>query len=114
MRSRPPSTLLSTRAQRVTPLRAAAQNGRLDVVRVLVQHKGIDLEKPGNSQAAFGFESPLQVARRFGHDAIVEALLDAGAEDFLMPDLVPDGEEDEAAGDAAMMAALTMEWAAKE
>ena len=51
---------------------------------MLVEQDGIDLDKPGNSCAAVGFESPLQIAREFGHDAIVEVLLDAGAEDDLL------------------------------
>ena len=37
--------------------------------------KDIDLEKPGKGNMAFGFESPLQIARRFGHDAVAEVLL---------------------------------------
>ena len=67
--------------QSVTPLRIAAQYGRLDVVRVLVEQDGIDLDKPGNTQKGFGFESPLQIARRNEHDAVVEVLLAAGAKD---------------------------------
>ena len=69
--------------QSVTPLRIAAQQGRLDVVRVLVEQDGIDLDKPGNtdSDPKVGFESPLQIARRNGHDAVVEVLLAAGAVD---------------------------------
>ena len=67
--------------QRVTPLRIAAQQGHLGVVRVLVKHKGIDLDKPGKTSDARGFESPLQVARRRGHHEIVRVLLAAGAKD---------------------------------
>ena len=65
----------------VTPLRMAAQKGQLEVVRVLVEQDGIDLDKPGNSSKKRGFESPLQMARRKGYDAIVEVLLAAGAKD---------------------------------
>ena len=67
--------------QCVTTLRAAAQNGRLGAVRLLIKHKDIDLDMPGKTCEEFGFESPLQVARRYGHDAIVKVLLDAGAKD---------------------------------
>ena len=65
----------------VTPLRMAAQHGHLEVVRVLVEQDGIDLDKPGKGSEALGFESPLQIARRHGHDAIAEVLLAAGAKD---------------------------------
>ena len=65
--------------QSVTPLRIAAQHGRLGVVRVLVEQDGIDLDKPGNTDA--DFESPLQIARRSGYDAVAEVLLAAGAKD---------------------------------
>ena len=67
--------------QSVTPLRMAAQKGHLEVVRVLVEENGIDLDKPGNSNPVFGFESPLQIARRSGYDAVVAVLLAAGAKD---------------------------------
>ena len=68
----------------VTPLRIAAQHGQLEVVRVLVEQDGIDLDKPGKTNEKFGFESPLQVAREGEYEAIVEVLLDAGAEDDLL------------------------------
>ena len=48
---------------------------------MLVEQDGIDLNKPGNSNPDVGFESPLQIARRGGFDAIVEVLLAAGAKD---------------------------------
>ena len=49
---------------------------------MLVEQDGIDLDKPGNTcLAGTGFESPLQIARRNGHDAVVEVLLAAGAKD---------------------------------
>ena len=67
--------------QSITPLRMAAQVGHLEVVRVLVEQDGIDLDKPGNASIHHGVESPLQVARRKGYDAIVEVLLAAGAKD---------------------------------
>ena len=63
----------------VTPLRIAAQGGHLEVVRVLVEQDGIDLDKPGNTGK--GFQTPLQCARYNGHDAIAEVLLAAGAKD---------------------------------
>ena len=65
--------------QSFTPLRMAAQQGRLDVVRVLVEQDEIDLDKPGKGSKTFGFESPLQVARRYEYEAIVKVLLAAGA-----------------------------------
>ena len=50
---------------------------------MLVEQDGIDLDKPGNtcSDANVGFQSPLQVARMRGYDAIVAVLLAAGAKD---------------------------------
>ena len=63
--------------ERVTPLRIAAQHAHLDVVRVLVKHKGIDLDKPGKTNEEDGFMSPLQVARHCGYDEIVEVIEDA-------------------------------------
>ena len=58
--------------------------GRLEVVRVLVEQDGIDLDKAGHTDddhEDYGFQSPLQIARRAGYDAIVEVLLAAGAKD---------------------------------
>ena len=82
--------------QSVTPLRIAAQIGNLDVVRVLVEQDGIDLKKPGSTcMEGTGFESPLQIARRNEHDAVVEVLLAAGAKD---DDKEGAAADDEAAG----------------
>ena len=79
--------------QRATPLRIAAQNDHVDVVRALVEQDGIDLDKPGNTSEAGGFESPLQVARQLGHAAIVKILLAAGAK--LDDEAVPDDDNTE-------------------
>ena len=68
----------------VTPLRIAAQKGHLEVVRVLVEQDGIDLDKAGNTQGKIGFLTPLQAARAYAGDnadSIVEVLLAAGAKD---------------------------------
>ena len=67
--------------QRVTPLRIAVEHGRIDIIRELVKHKDIDLDKPGNTNEVCGFRSPLQRARRRGFAAIAKVLLDAGAKD---------------------------------
>ena len=61
--------------------RVAAQFGHIGVVQELVKRKDIDLEKPGKSHPARGFQSPLQVARELGHEAVAKVLLAAGAKD---------------------------------
>ncbi len=89
--------------ERVTPLRVAAQRGRLDIVRVLVKHKGINLDKAGQTNAEVGFESPVHIARRFGFHEVVRALLAAGAQD-----------EDEEASQAERKMAIAMRLAMRD
>jgi ankyrin repeat protein len=63
-------------SQGVTPLIAAAQNGHVDVVTLLAaNHANLDqLSKTQYKQNA------LHLAAKFGHTAVIEALLKAGAD----------------------------------
>jgi ankyrin repeat protein len=60
---------LATTDTGVTPLWQAAQEGQLDVVRVLLASDGIDTRHKANNG-----ESALDAARRKGHDNVVELL----------------------------------------
>ena len=57
-----------------TPAYVSAQNGHTDCLQVLADNKA-DLSKPNNN----GW-NPLRIAKGYGHPAIVEILLEAGAE----------------------------------
>jgi ankyrin len=62
-----------------TPLVLAAKLGRTEAVKLLLQHKNIDVNKYVDS---YWEDTALPIARKKGHSEIVDLLLAHGAEDF--------------------------------
>ncbi len=59
----------------VAPLYIAAQDGRAEVVQILVNTEGVALNQPMNDGA-----TPLYIAAQNGHSEVVKILLQAGAD----------------------------------
>ncbi len=61
-----------------TPLFMAADRGRTEVVRLLLEAKA---DVHAAADASGTVDTPLSRAKRFGHAEIIELLLEAGAKD---------------------------------
>ena len=69
----------ATTNSQMTPLFNACQNGKTEIVKLLVVARGINLEQPTSKGT-----TPLQVAQRKNHQEIAKLLVDAGAKYSLL------------------------------